>query len=491
MSWLLRPLAEQAAALRTGQVTSTALVEEALGRIAQLDGALGAFLRVTVDLARRQAAEADRRLAVEGEGAPDLCGIPVAIKDVLCTEGVETTAASRILAGFVPPYTATAVRRLAEAGAVSLGKCNCDEFAMGSSTENSAYQLTRNPHAPDRVPGGSSGGSAAAVAAGLAPAALGTDTGGSIRQPAALCGVVGFKPTYGRVSRYGLIAFASSLDQVGPFTRTGGDAARIYRTIAGPDPRDATCSPRPVEDPMPTLELGLEGLRLGVPAEYVASGLEPGVQRVFEAACQRLVAAGAQLEPVSLPSTRYALAAYYVIAPAEASSNLARMDGLRFGPGRPGAVTLREQLEGARHLGFGPEVRRRIMLGTYALSRGYYDAYYRRAQQVRTLVAQDFHRAFAGVDAIIAPTSPTVAFRLGERLSDPLAMYQSDVLTVPFSLAGVPAASVPAGLADGLPVGLQVAAPAFADAHCLRVARGVERALGVAEPPDLARRAAP
>ena len=486
MSWLLRPLTEQAHALRSGAVTSAELVEETLRRIGCLDGRVGAFLRVTPEDARAAAHAADLRLRAEGEAAPDLCGIPIGLKDVLCTEGVETTAGSRILQGFVPPYSATAALRLAEAGAVAVGKCNCDEFAMGSSTENSAYQPTRNPHALDRVPGGSSGGSAAAVSAGLVTVALGTDTGGSIRQPAGLCGVVGFKPTYGRVSRYGLIAFASSLDQVGPFARTVRDCALVYRAIAGPDRRDATCSAREVEDPCPQLSLGVAGLRLGVPVEYVEAGLEPGVRRVFDEACQRLAAAGAGIEPVSIPSTRFALAAYYVIAPAEASSNLARMDGLRFGPGRPDARTLREQLEEARHHGFGPEVQRRIMLGTYALSRGYYDAYYRRAQQVRTLVAQDFARAFAKVDAILAPTSPTLAFRLGERLTDPLAMYQSDVCTVPFSLAGVPAVSVPAGSAEGLPVGLQVAAPTFADALCLRVAQAVETACGVAEPPALA-----
>ncbi len=487
MSWLLRPLTEQARALRSGEVTSAGLIEEALRRIAHLDGRVGAFLRLTPDTARAAAAAADQRRARDGAAAPDLCGIPVGVKDVLCVEGVETTAGSRILRGFVPPYTATAVRRLTEAGAVLVGHCNCDEFAMGGSTENSAHRVTHNPHGLDRVPGGSSGGSAAAVAAGLVTCSLGTDTGGSIRQPAALCGVVGFKPTYGRVSRYGLIAFASSLDQVGPFTRTVGDCALVYRAIAGHDPRDATSSRRDVEDPLPGLAGGVEGLRLGVPREYVEAGLEEGVRRAFEAACDRLAAQGARLEPVSIPSTRFALAAYYVIAPAEASSNLARMDGLRFGPGAPAAATVREAYDRARHDGFGPEVRRRIMLGTYALSSGYYDAYYRRAQQVRTLVAADLARVFEEVDAILAPTSPTVAFPIGSRVADPLAMYQSDVLTVPFSLAGVPAISVPIDQADGLPVGLQVAAPAFADARCLRVAAALEAVQGVAEPPPLAR----
>jgi len=487
VSWLLRSLADQARGLRRGEVTSARLVEEALARIAALDPRIGAFVRITATQARAAAEAADRRLAAEGDGAPPVCGIPVGLKDVLCVEGVETCAGSRILQGFVPPYTATAVARLTAAGAVAVGTCNCDEFAMGSSTENSAYQITRNPHQLGRVPGGSSGGSAAAVAAGLVTASLGTDTGGSIRQPAALCGVVGFKPTYGRVSRFGVIAFASSLDQVGPLTRTVEDAALVYSTIAGHDPLDATSSRRPVDDPIAELALGVEGMRLGVPAEYVDGDLDPGVRREFEAACGRLAALGARIETVSLPSTRFALAAYYVIAPAEASSNLARMDGLRFGPGAPTAPSLRAAYEQARHAGFGPEVRRRIMLGTYALSSGYYDAYYRRAQQVRTLVAQDFGRVFERIDAILAPTSPTPAFPLGSRTEDPLAMYQSDVLTVPFSLAGVPAVSLPAGLSEGLPVGLQIATPAFQDARCLRVAAAFERAAGVAAPPALAR----
>ncbi len=433
---------------------------------------MGAFLRLTEDLARAQAAEADRRLAA-GDGGP-LTGIPVAIKDVLCVEGVETTAGSRILAGFRPPYDATAVARLRQAGAVFVGMTNCDEFAMGSSTENSGYQLTRNPHDPGRVPGGSSGGSAAAVAAGEVVAALGTDTGGSIRQPAALCGVVGVKPTYGRVSRYGLIAFASSLDQVGPFARGVRDAAIVLQAIAGFDPKDATSADRPV-DLLAELEAGVEGLRLGVPHQYVeVQGMEPGVKAAVDRALLELEGAGAELVEVSLPHTDYGLAAYYIIAPAECSSNLARYDSVRFGYRAEDADTLLDTYLRTRRQGFGPEVRRRIMLGTYALSAGYYDAYYLKAQKVRTLIADDFARAFQRCDAIVSATSPTVAFPIGSRTQDPLAMYLCDVLTLGANLAGLPGVSVPCGTSQGLPVGLQVLAPQWADAMALRVARAYE-----------------
>jgi aspartyl-tRNA(Asn)/glutamyl-tRNA(Gln) amidotransferase subunit A len=432
-----------------------------------------AFLRLTEELGRAQAAEADRRLQA-GEDVQTLTGIPVAIKDVLCVRDVETTAGSKILSGFRPPYDATAVARLREAGAVFVGMTNCDEFAMGSSTENSGYFPTRNPRDPSRVPGGSSGGSAAAVAAGEAVIALGTDTGGSIRQPAALCGVVGMKPTYGRVSRYGLIAFASSLDQVGPFTNSVRDAALVLQALSGHDPRDATSGDRPV-DLLSELELGVEGLRLGVPREYVeVEGMEAGVRDAVQVALARLERAGAELVEVSLPHTDYGLASYYIIAPAECSSNLARFDGVKYGARDESAQNLLETYLRTRRAGFGEEVRRRVMLGTYALSSGYFDAYYLKAQKVRTLIAQDFERAFERCDAIVSATSPVVAFPIGAKVGDPLAMYLTDVLTLGGNLAGVPGISVPCGTSEGLPVGLQIMAPQWADATALRVARAYE-----------------
>jgi len=438
------------------------------------DGRIGAFLRVTEELARAQAADADRRLAA-GEAVSPLTGVPVAIKDVLSVRGVETTAGSRILTGYRPPFDATAIARLRSSGAVFLGMTNCDEFAMGSSTENSGYFPTRNPHDLSRVPGGSSGGSAAAVAAGEAVYALGTDTGGSIRQPAALCGVVGMKPTYGRVSRYGLIAFASSLDQVGPFAGCVRDAALVLDAMSGLDPCDATSADRPV-DLLSELEVGVEGLRLGVPREYFGVvGMEPGVKAAVERAVLELERAGAELVEVSLPHTDYGLAAYYIVAPAECSSNLARFDAVKYGA-REDAPTLLEMYLRTRRHGFGPEVRRRVMLGTYALSAGYFDAYYLKAQKVRTLIAQDFERAFRQCDAIVSATSPTVAFPIGARVDDPIAMYLSDVLTLGGNLAGLPGISVPCGTSDGLPVGLQVLAPQWADATALRVARAYEAA---------------
>jgi aspartyl-tRNA(Asn)/glutamyl-tRNA(Gln) amidotransferase subunit A len=398
----------------------------------------------------------------------------VAVKDVLSVRDVETTAGSRILRGYRPTYDATAIGRLRDAGAVFLGMTNCDEFAMGSSTENSGYFPTRNPHDVTRVPGGSSGGSAAAVASGEAVYALGTDTGGSIRQPAALCGVVGMKPTYGRVSRYGLIAFASSLDQIGPFTTSVRDAALVLQAMSGVDPCDATSADRPV-DLLSDLERGVEGLRLGVPREYSqVEGMEPGVRAAVERAVLALERAGAELVEVSLPHTDYGLAAYYIVAPAECSSNLARFDGVRYGARDPEARTLLETYLRTRREGFGPEVRRRVMLGTYALSTGYYDAYYLKAQKVRTLIAQDFERAFERCDAIVSATSPTVAFPIGAKVNDPVAMYLNDVLTLGGNLAGVPGASVPCGTSEGLPVGLQVLAPQWADATALRVARAYE-----------------
>jgi aspartyl-tRNA(Asn)/glutamyl-tRNA(Gln) amidotransferase subunit A len=479
VSLLEEPIRELGRRLRTGEISAVELAREALSRTEELDPAVGAFLRTTPELALLAAENADRRLAEDPAGAPALCGIPVAYKDVICTAGVETTAGSKILRGFVPPYSATVVERLKALGVVPLGKLNCDEFAMGSSNENSAYQVTRNPWAPDRVAGGSSGGSAVAVAQRFACATLGSDTGGSIRLPASFSGVVGVKPTYGRVSRFGLIAFASSLDQIGPLTKTVEDAAIVLTAIAGQDHRDSTSVAAPVEIFLDDLRGGVGGLRLGIPREYVESGLEPGVKAVFEESVQTLERLGAQVEEVRLPTTEYALAAYYVIAPAEVSSNLARMDGVRFGPGFPGASSLREAYESARHEGFGPEVRRRVTLGTYALSSGYYDAYYLRAQKVRTLVAQDFERAFSKVDAIISPTAPTPAFRLGERTADPLAMYATDILTLPANLAGISGISVPAGFTDGLPVGLQVLGPYLGEAVCFRVAQALETEVAI------------
>jgi aspartyl-tRNA(Asn)/glutamyl-tRNA(Gln) amidotransferase subunit A len=461
--------------LRRGDTTPAELAAAARSRLEGI-ASLNAVLRYTDALAEGQAARAAERLSRAPETAGALCGIPFAYKDVLCVTGVETTAGSRILRGFVPPYTGTALQRLLDAGAVPVAVTNCDEFAMGSSNENSAYGPVGNPWDPRRVPGGSSGGSAAVVAAGAVPFALGTDTGGSIRQPAALCGVTGFKPTYGRVSRYGLIAFASSLDQIGPLSRGVEDAAQVFATMAGHDPRDSTTSASPLGDVLEELDRGVEGLRLGVPREYVADGLEAGVRQAFEAALSQLEKLGASLEDVSLPSTDAGLSTYYIIAPAECSANLARMDGVRFGLhlDRP---SLTESYLRTRGEGFGGEVKRRIMLGTYALSSGYYDAYYRKAQKVRTVIADEYERAFERVDALVAPTSPGVAFPRGAK-SDPISMYLCDVLTLPANLAGLPGISVPCGLSDGLPVGLQVIGPRFQDARVLRVARAYESATG-------------
>ncbi len=407
-------------------------------------------------------------------GAP-LAGVPLAVKDIFCIEGVPTTAASRILEGYVPPYTATVVSLLEAAGAPTLGKTNMDEFAMGSSNENSAFGPVRNPWDRERVPGGSSGGSAAAVAAGLAPWAIGTDTGGSIRQPAALCGVVGLKPTYGACSRHGMIAFASSLDQAGPIARNVRDCALLLRHMVGRDPADATSVGLPEEVRIPQADR-LDGTRLGVAVELMGEGIQPGVRACVERALAVAEELGATVEEVRLPHAPYAISAYYVIAPAEASANLARYDGVRYGL-RVDAPDLTAMYEATRATGFGAEVKRRIMLGTYALSSGYYDAYYATAQRVRTKIVEDFKEAFSRVDLIVAPTSPTVAFRLGEKLADPLAMYLSDVCTVPMSLAGIPAISIPAGLAEGLPVGLQIAGPAFSENRILEAAYALEQAL--------------
>ncbi|HEY4452258.1 MAG TPA: Asp-tRNA(Asn)/Glu-tRNA(Gln) amidotransferase subunit GatA [Solirubrobacteraceae bacterium] len=420
-------------------------------------------------------------VAPEGGGEPTsgpVAGVPLAVKDLFCTAGVPSQSGSRILEGYEPPYTATAVERMTAAGASLLAKTNQDEFAMGSSNENSAYGPVRNPWRRSRVPGGSSGGSAAAVAAGLAPWALGTDTGGSIRQPAALCGIVGLKPTYGAVSRYGMIAFASSLDQAGPLTRDVRDAALALAQMVGRDPCDATSLELPGAVALPSAER-LDGVRLGVPEELAgaAAGIEAGVQEAFQTALARAEALGAQLHDVRLPHAPHALSAYYVLAPAEASSNLARFDGVRYGTRAPDAGDLLEMYTRTRHDGFGAEVKRRIMLGTYALSSGYYDAYYGRAQRVRTKIAEDFAAAFDDVDLILTPTAPTVAFELGEKTDDPLAMYLSDFCTVPMSLAGIPAISIPCGLSDGLPVGLQIAGPAFSENRLLDAAHALELAL--------------
>ncbi len=473
--------------IAAGAVSSAELTEAALARIARVDGALGAYLTVTAAEARAAAKEADAR-AARGERRSPLDGVPLAVKDLFLTKGVRTTAASRILEGWRPPYDATAVERLAAAGAVPLGKLNMDEFAMGSSNENSGYGPCKNPWDVARTPGGSSGGSAAAVAARLAHGTLGTDTGGSIRLPAAFCGVVGVKPTYGRVSRYGVVAFASSLDQVGPLARSVEDAALLLRTVAGHDPRDMTSSRRPVDDYLATLEGGARGLRIGVPKEWLAGGLEPGTDKAVRAALETYQRLGATLVEISLPHSRYGIAAYYLIATAEASSNLARYDGVRFGIRVEGGG-LREMYGETREKGFGPEVKRRIMLGTYALSSGYYDAYYLRAQKVRTLVRRDLDQAFERCDLVAGPVAPGVAFRLGEKVEDPLQMYLADVFTITANLAALPALSVPCGKdgATGLPVGLQLVGRPFDEATLLRAARALEREVGVFPgPPEVA-----
>ena len=473
-SELVRLTAVQARALLDRrEISALELLEAHLAQIERLEPTLHAFITVAPELARRQARAADDRLA-RGEGDL-LTGIPVALKDVLCTVDAPTTAGSRILQGFRSPYDATVVARLRAQDAVFVGKANTDEFAMGSSTENSAYGPTRNPWDPDRVPGGSSGGSAAAVAAGEAMVALGSDTGGSIRQPAGFCGIVGLKPTYGRVSRYGLVAFASSLDQIGPFGRTVADVAMLLQVIAGHDPADSTSVPLPVPDYRAALTGDIRGLRIGIPAEYRVPGMDQAVERVIEDALALLQELGAELVPVSLPHTEYALATYYIIAPSEASANLARYDGVKYGLSLPGETLLERYLR-TRGEGFGPEVKRRIMLGTYALSAGYYDAYYVKAQKVRTLIKRDFDEAFARVDVIAAPTSPTVAFRLGERTADPLQMYLSDVFTIPANMAGLPAIAVPCGFAHALPVSLQFMGRPFDEPTLLRVAHAYEQA---------------
>jgi aspartyl-tRNA(Asn)/glutamyl-tRNA(Gln) amidotransferase subunit A len=461
-------------AVASGETTATATAEFHYAQIDAKDAAINSFLALSRQRAMAQAEKIDG-MAARGEALPALAGIPIGIKDVLVMKGAPATAGSLILKDYRPPYDATTVSKLEAAGAVLLGKLNCDEFAMGSSNENSAYGFVLNPHALDRVPGGSSGGSAAAVAADLAVATLGTDTGGSIRQPAAFCGVVGLLPTYGRVSRYGLIAFASSLDRVGPLTKNVKDAAKVLQVIAGKDVLDATSSDRPVEDYVGGLSQRVEGLRVGVPAEYFGEGLDSEIRGAIEAVLADLNRAGCVAKPVSLPHTKYAIPTYYVIATAEASSNLSRFDGVRFGLRSEEAKTLSEMFRKTRDAGFGAEVKRRILLGTYALSAGYYDAYYRKAQQVRTLVTKDFLAAFADVDVLIAPVTPTPAFKLGEKTDDPVKMYLEDIYSVAASLAGICGVSVPCGATkEGLPIGVQVMGRHFGEGTVLRVAQAIE-----------------
>jgi aspartyl-tRNA(Asn)/glutamyl-tRNA(Gln) amidotransferase subunit A len=473
------PAHEAAERLAKREVSSVELTRAALDRIGALNGKLNAFLTVTEEAALAQAKAADDRLA-RGEAGP-LTGLPAAIKDVINVAGVRTTCGSRILESFVPPYDAFVIRRLKEAGLVMLGKTNMDEFAMGSSGENSAFGPTANPWDAERVPGGSSAGTAAAVASGMAYYGLGSDTGGSIRQPASLSGIVGFKPTYGRVSRYGLVAFGSSLDQIGPMTRSVRDAALVFQAIAGHDPADSTSAPLEVPDAVASLAGDMKGMRVGVPKEYFVEGMADDVRDAVRAAIEQMADLGATIDwEVSLPSTPYALAVYYIIAPSEASANLARYDGVKYGFSYGEGESMWENMEKTREFGFGEEVKRRIMLGTYALSAGYYDAYYLKAQKVRTLIRREFDAAFEGHDVLVAPVSPTVAFKIGEKVDDPLQMYLSDVCTIPVNIAGLPGISVPCGFqqVDGktLPIGLQVLAKPFDEPSMFRAAHAYEQA---------------
>ncbi len=476
----LRTISGIRAAIQAGETTATALTTESLERIRTQDQVAGqeinSFLSFAEERALAQAAAVDEH-ARKGAPLPPLAGVPIGIKDVLVMRGAPATAGSAILKGYHPPYDATAVAKLDAAGAVLLGKLNCDEFAMGSSNENSAYGPVRNPRVLDRVPGGSSGGSAAAVAAGFCTASLGTDTGGSIRQPAAFCGVVGVLPTYGRISRYGLIAFASSLDRVGPIAQTVADAATLLGVLAGQDSMDATSATAPVEDYVAASKLPVSGMKIGIPKEYFADGLDPGIRAAVENAITQLEAAGCSTHPLSLPHTEYAVPAYYVLATAEASSNLSRFDGVRYGHRAPNPKNLSALFRESREEGFGAEVKRRILLGTYSLSAGYYDAYYRKAQQVRTLIARDFLSAFQQVDAIVTPMTPTPPWKLGEKTDDPISMYLADIYTVAASLAGICGISVPAGeTSEGLPIGVQVLAGHFQEGKLFRVAQAIETA---------------
>ena len=469
---ILHSAAEIRRAIAAREVSAADVCRTALARLERLNPALNAFITIDAEGALARAADLDRRGA--GEGTLPLLGVPIAVKDNICTRGLRTTAGSRVLHDYVPPYNATVIDRLLAAGAVILGKTNCDEFAMGSSTEHSAYGVARNPWDTARTPGGSSGGSAISVATRVTPLALGSETGGSVRQPAALCGVIGLKPTYGRISRYGLIAFGSSLDQVAPFATTVADLALVLQALAGPDPRDMTCAAESPDSYGAGLGEGVAGLRIGVPRSLLADGVEPGVARAFELALEELRAAGATLVDVQLPNSRYAIAAYTIVAMAEASSNLGRYDGVRYGYRAPDASALKDVYVKTR-AAFGAEVKRRVMLGTYVLSGGYYDAFYMKAQQVRALLRQDYDRAFEQADVVAMPTSPTTAFPLGARVEDPLQMYLADVFTVSANLAGLPAISVPCGFAARLPVGLQLTGRAWGEATLLRVAAEYER----------------
>ena len=462
--------------LRAGEISSRELTRALLERTERIDEAVRAYLTVFPEQALVDAERADQRRREGGDAGLPLLGLPVAVKDVICVSGAPTTCGSRILEGFCPPYDATVIRKLRAAGAVLTGKTNADEFAMGSSTENSGYFTTRNPWDLSRVPGGSSGGSAAAVAAGMVPLALGSDTGGSVRQPASLCGVVGLKPSYGRVSRYGLVAYASSLDQIGTLARDVTDAALLLSVIAGHDPCDSTSMPLEVPDYSASLVPNLKGMRIGIAREYMSDGAQPAVLHAVQAAIEQLGELGAEIREISLPHTEYALPTYYLVAPAECSANLARFDGVRYGLRVADTPDIWETYRETRERGFGPEVKRRIMLGTFALSAGYYDAFYLKAQKVRTLIKQDLDQAFEQVDVIVGPTSPTTAFEIGERIDDPLQMYLSDVYTLSCNLAGICGLSLPCGFDDGLPIGLQVQGPAFREESIIRVAYAYEQA---------------
>ena len=466
--------------LRKGEISAIELTQAVIDRILEVDNQVKAYLTLTPESALEQAQQADQRIAAwrkdPSKPLDPLTGIPLAIKDVICVTGVPTTCGSKILEDFIPPYDAAVIEHLRQQGAVILGKTNMDEFAMGSSTENSAYFPTHNPWDLSRVPGGSSGGSAAAIAADECLGALGSDTGGSVRQPAAFCGVAGLKPTYGRVSRYGLVAFASSLDQIGPFGKDVTDCAIMLQAIAVYDPRDSTSVDAPVPDYTQALVPDIRGMRVGVPREYFVEGMQPEVEAAVRAAIDKIAELGTEVGEVSLPHTEYSLPAYYLIAPAEASANLARYDGVKYGYSPPDAEDVWDAYRQTRQNGFGPEVKRRIMLGTYALSAGYYDAYYLKAQKVRTLIKQDFDQAFERFDVLVAPTSPTVAFKLGEKVDDPLQMYLSDIFTLSLNLAGICGISIPCGFANGLPVGLQIMGPAFGEETVLRVAYTYEQA---------------
>ncbi len=468
-------------AVNSGEVSAREVARVALDRIEAVDRSLGAFLTMDPERVLARADEIDR--AVKEHPLP-LAGVPVTIKDNICTHQLRTTCGSRILEQYLPPYSATAVERLEQAGAVVIGKANCDEFAMGSSTENSAFQVTRNPYDLDRVSGGSSGGSAAAVAAGMTPLALGSETGGSVRQPASFCSVLGLKPTYGRISRYGLVAFASSLDCIAPIANNPKDLAILLRQIAGRDERDSTSAPSPVPDYLSELNKPVRGMRLGIPREFFGAGLDSEVKSIVEAGIGNAQSLGCELLDISLPHTEYAIADYYIIAPAEASSNLARYDGVKYGYRIPAPRDLLDMYQRTRSTGFGPEVKRRIMIGTYALSSGYYEAYYGRAMRVRTLIKRDYDLAFEKVDALLSPVSPTPAFRIGEKISDPLSMYLSDIYTVTANLAGIPSISIPCGFTrGGLPVGLQILAGQFQEGTLLRLAEAYAQAFPLSAPP--------